>query len=186
MFLFTLFKTTSAAHQSTLKMSEREIGMAVSRAMEDLKKGDAPGALRNISALLNQENLPDKIKLVAGRSLYLMKRYPEAAEYLDKYIENHPNSFAGLLIGGLNAAKIRELAKASKYIGQAMRLIPLKAREYFNASLNGAGIDPVKLEEMVEEVESYPGDRDRALALLCALAKAGHYTAAERFIYALD
>jgi hypothetical protein len=39
---------------------------------------------------------------------------------------------------------------------------------------------------MVEEVESYPGDRDRALALLCALAKAGHYTAAERFIYALD
>ena len=46
--------------------------------------------------------------------------------------------------------------------------------------------DPVALEEMMEEVEENPGERDRAIALVCALGSAGYFKAVERFMGVFD
>ena len=161
-------------------------GDYLDRARKLLSGGNPGQALAVLSPYLSEDPVPAQVQLLAGRALYSLDRHHECLIQLEAHVTHHPDSVEGLIFAGLAAARIRELARAINWFnGAALALSPRQRSLLKNL---GAEIhpDPVALEEMIADAELNRGDRDLALVLACALGQAGHFKAAERYLWVFD
>lgn len=159
---------------------------AVADARRALLDNDPNIAMGTLAPWLNDNYVPSEVLYVTGRSLMILGRNPESLGYMEKFLERKPRSFAGLIVAGITASRMSEFSKATGWITDAVSALRGNAKNLLMSVMAGTVIDPIDIEEMVVEVESYPGDDDRRVALLCALCIAGHYRAAERFLDVVD
>ena len=187
MLTLSFLRTESEARSKPIEKVDRtDLTETVFQARAALRE-KAPGrALSLLAPWLGDENPPAEARLIAGRALTALGRYPEALGLLEEYLAEHPNSVEGLLAAGIAAASARELARAVDWFNRAAHALSGRALSLIEPLGSLEHPDPIALEEMVAEVESYPGDRDRALALACALGRSGHFRAVERFLAVLD
>jgi len=187
MLSIPFLKTTAKARTQRPPETVRpDPGKTLDEARAALRERNPQRALNLLAPLINAGDAPDETRLLAGRALAALERYPEALEHLEMYVAANPDSVKGLLCAGLVAASAREIAKAVDWFNRAARALGGRARAILEPLMNAEQPDPVAIEEMVADVESHPEDRDRALALACALGRAGHFRAVERFLPVLD
>jgi tetratricopeptide (TPR) repeat protein len=189
MLTFTFpFVKTEARVRSTpdVKVGPADIGDHLDRARRLLSEGNPGQALAVLSPYLSEDPVPAGVQLLAGRALYSLDRHHESLMQLEAHVTRQPGSVEGLIYAGLAAARIRELARAINWFnGAALALSPRQRSLLKNL---GAEIhpDPVALEEMMADAELNRADRDLALVLACALGQAGHFKAAERYLWVFD
>jgi len=184
MITFTFFKMGVAAKKSGLK--HPDIGEAIRSSRKALLDGEPGSALGLVAPFLRDDDALPEIRLIAGRALTALGRYPEALEYFDIYLTDNADSVEGLLAAGVAASKSRALAKALGWFSKAFNTLARKADKFIQPLLSSDEIDPVIIEEMIADMESHPADKNRAIALMCALGKAGHFNAVEKFMKILD
>ncbi len=158
----------------------------VSNAMELLRNNRPEQAFSLVAPWHLEDDAPDEIRLVAGHALAALGRFPESLGHYSEYLERHPESVDALLTAGLAAARARRLAQAADWFRRASMAVTGRVRELLEPLLEADVHDPVTIGEMIADLESHPGDRDRAIALACALGCAGHFRAVERFLPIFD
>ena len=183
-FTFPFVKTDTRPRRSSEgKPGTSDLDDSLDRARNALSGGNPGQALAALSGCLTDEQPSVQARLLAGRALYSLGRYHESLVHLEAYLSQRPGSVEALVFAGLAAAQIREFARAINWFnGAALSLDPRQRTLLKNL---GAEIhpDPVALEEMMAEAELNRGDRDLALVLACALGRAGHFKAAERYLW---
>jgi tetratricopeptide (TPR) repeat protein len=186
-FTFPFVKTDARVRRlPEVKGGPSDLGDHLDQARKLLSGGNPEQALAVLSPYLSEDPVPAGVQLLAGRALYSMGRHHESLIQLEAHVSQHPGSVEGLIFAGLAAARIRELARAINWFnGAALALSPRQRSLLKNL---GAEIhpDPVALEEMMADAELNRGDRDLALVLACALGQAGHFKAAERYLWVFD
>ncbi len=178
-FLKTVTRKKSPPEKDQVKPDLTE---TISRAADAIRENNPSRALYLVAPWLTCDKPPNEIRLVAGRALAALGRYPEALGHFEAYLKDNPGSVEGLLAAGLAAARARELARAIDWFNRASRAVTGRAQVLLEALPDNETNDPIIIEELVAEVESYPEDRDRALALICVLGRAGHFRAVEKYI----
>ncbi len=159
-----------------------DVSETLTLARKALRAGNASRAHSLVVPTLSEKDAPAEARLVAGKALSAMGRYPEALMHFEAYLASEPGSVEGLLAAGLTAARAQEMARAADWFNRACLALTGRARKLIEPLMKTARHDPVAIEEMVAELESYPEDRERALALACALGRAGHFRAVERYL----
>lgn len=165
---------------------DADLGDIVSDALSALGQNRPSQALSAIAPFRLGPDIPDEVRLIAGRALTALGRYPEALLIFEEYIRANPKSTIGYLAAGLAAARARQLVIAMDWFKKAAMSLDDRARELFEPFKNLDQIDAVTIEDMIVKVESNPDDRDLALALASALGLAGHFIAVERFLPILE
>lgn len=156
------------------------------KAREALANGNASVAYSTLAPLLGNEPIPPEVRLTTARVLYELRRFAEASTHLEAYLDQNPFDVEALIIAGLVAAELWELAKAADYFNRACLALRGNTRELLLSLGNEFKPDPIAVEEMIEDIQAYPEDTERALALACALGRAGHFKAASRFLWVFD
>jgi tetratricopeptide (TPR) repeat protein len=183
-FTFPFVKTDTRIRRSSEgKPGTSDLDDSLDRARNALSGGNPEQAL---SACLTDEQPSVQARLLAGRALYSLGRYHESLVHLEAYLSQHPGSVEALVFAGLAAAQIRELARAINWFNGAALSLDPRQRTLLKNLGTEIHPDPVALEEMMAEAELKRGDRDLALVLACALGQAGHFKAAERYLWVFD
>jgi len=182
-FLKTPARSKSRLDELKIKPVLSEL---VPRAMDLLRDNQPEKAFSLIAPRHLDDDAPDELRLVAGHALAALGRYPEALGHYTYYLARHPDSVIGLLAAGLAAARARQLAQASDWFRRASETATGRVKELLEPLLDADVHDPVTIGEMIADLESFPGDRERAIALACALGCAGHFRAVERFLPIFD
>ncbi len=187
MLFFPFLRIDTNSSPKSAPAGERaELAETVKSARLALAEGVPDRALNLVAPWLTDDESPVIALLIAGRALTALGRYPEALGYLEQYLREKPRCPEGLLAAGMAAARSRELARAVDWFNRAAHSLSGKARELIEPFVLTEQPDPLAIEELIVEVESNPGDRDRALALACALGRGGHFRAIERFLGVID
>jgi len=181
-FLKTIVKPKA---DKEIRPVKPDLSDLVAKAGEKLKDNQPTSALSMVAPWHSDDDAPSEIKLVAGRALAALGRFPEALEYFEAWVEGNPGSVEGLIEAGLIAARARKLTIAMEYFNRAIGTVSGRVRAILKPYLESDIHDPVVIEELILDLESNPGDRDRALALACALGRSGHFRAIERFLPSL-
>lgn len=148
---------------------------------------DAPEkAYAMITPWLDHEEAPAKFHKLAGHVLMSLGKHTEAVREFEKYLETYPDSVKGLLAAGVASARARDLQAATGYFNRAIRAITGRARTLLEPLIKRDLFDALAIEDLVYEVESNPGDKERVLALMLALGRAGHFKAVEKFMPAIE
>jgi hypothetical protein len=185
-FTFPFYKADTATRRADEKGRRPGLADAITKAREFLGEHMPGRALSVIAPWLDGDISLKEVRLIAGRSLFELGRYPEAFGHLDRYLSECPKSLEGLVVGGLSAARIRDIARAMDFFSRASQLLNSRQFSLFETLSREGKPDLVALEEMLSDVEADPGDIDRALALSCALGISGHFRAVERFTWVFD
>lgn len=158
----------------------------ISDILKAFQQNDPNAAYELVSPWLETDEAPAEFLKLAGHSLAAVGRHPESLEQYEKYLSVHPNSVKGLLAAGLAAARSRRLRLATDFFNRALLAITGRARMLLEPLIKKDIFDALAIEDLVYEVESHPGDKDRVLALVLALGRAGHFKAVEKFMPVID
>jgi len=159
------------------------LSTAVRRRKE--KKQSAP-AVPEIVKPADGSEAGAGIGLVAGKALMVMGRYIEAFEHVEEYLKEQPDSVEGMITAGLIAARMGQVAMAQEWFNRGSVKLEGRAKELMEPVLEKSEFDMMDIEDLVAEAEAHPEDKERVLALACALGRAGHFRAVERFVPSLE
>jgi hypothetical protein len=158
----------------------------IAEARSALLSRDPGRALTIMAPMLSEETPSAEVRLIAGRALSSLERNQEALWHLEAYLQVCPDSVEGLVVAGLTSARVGELGRAINWFNGAVMNLNERQLNYLNMLGPDVHPDPVAIEEMFGDVELDRNNRDRALALACALGRAGHFRIAERFLWVFD
>jgi tetratricopeptide (TPR) repeat protein len=174
----------TSAKENEIKTPDWDVLLSdISKALAD----NAPDkAYSLVSPWLKHDEAPARFHKAAGHALTSVGKHQDSICEFEKYLTVYPDSVKGLLAAGLASAKARDLQTATGYFNRAIRAITGRARTLLEPLISRDIFDAVAIEDLVYEVESNPGDKERVLALVLALGRAGHFKAVEKFMPAIE
>jgi tetratricopeptide (TPR) repeat protein len=178
-FLKTLPKTRQP---SARKIARPTLNETLREARTALDSRQPSRAHWLVTPWLEEKDCPAEVRLIAGRALAAQGRYAEAMGHFEIYVAGNPDSVDGLICAALTAARARNITRAVDWFNLAARALTGRAKTAIEPLLSSNPYDPVAIEDMVADVEAHPEDKERALALACALGRAGHFRAVEKFL----
>ena len=186
-FAFPFNRTATVARTEQVRKPEKPgLEDLVKLARGLMRDGNPQAALGSLAPWKDDTDGCPEARLLIGRALLALNRYPEAIQQLEAFLEFRPESMEGLLAAGIAAARLSEFAKAADLSNRAAMQLVGPARSLLKSLGSGSKPDPVAIEEMMADIEADRTDRDRGLALACALAKAGHFRVAEKYMWVFD
>jgi len=187
MLIFAVpFVKTTTRRSSKPAFTQPPLQADLEGAKAALLDGDPARALALLMPELSKNDPVPESRLLASKALFLLGRLPEAILEIEAFLKNNPHSVEALLLAGVIMSNARELARAVDFFNKAACFLDDTAKEHLAILSQSGEIDPIALEELIDEVESDPANRPRVLALACALGKAGHFRAVEKFLPLLE